>query len=268
MTELLYASKSFVPEYPLEEADVCFLGVPFDSTAGAVSNQRFGPLLIRQSLKNIITYLPERRKNPFRELKICDLGDLDVVFGDYEETAFRLKDTIKSILRINKKVFPVFMGGEHLMTLPIIESLKPKTVVQLDAHRDLVKREKEKYAHNTWAYYASNEGFNLVQIGARSWDEQEERHFKKFLVKEDLKKIKEPVYLTIDMDVFDPSYAAETGFHEPGGLSPSEVFRIIDRIFKKKVIGMDIMELSSKILNTPTSSLAARTILRALSNLI
>ncbi|HDI02841.1 MAG TPA: agmatinase, partial [Candidatus Aenigmarchaeota archaeon] len=142
------------------------------------------------------------------------------------------------------------------------------TVVQLDAHRDLVKREKEKYAHNTWAYYAINQGFKLVQIGARSWDEQEERHKRKFSITDSLKNVKEPVYLTIDMDVFDPSYAPETGFHEPGGLTPREVFKIIDRVFKKKVIGMDVMELSSKILNTPTSSLAARTILRALSNLV
>lgn len=267
MTDLLYTSKSFVPEYPLKDADVCFMGIPFDSTASFIANQRFGPILIRQSLKNIITYLPKKKKNPLKNLKICDLGDLDVTFGDYEETAFRIKDTIKSIKIVNKRVFPVFMGGEHLVTLPVVEALKPKTIVQLDAHMDMVKGDREKFAHNTWVYYALNQGFEIVQFGVRSWQEEEEKHHRKFKVKKDLKGIKGPVYLTIDMDVFDPSYAPDTGFQEPGGLSPDEVFKIIDKVFKHKVIGMDIMEIASDRFNNPTSSLAARTILRALSNL-
>lgn len=267
LTDLLFASKSFVPEYELKEADVCFLGIPFDSTASSVGNQRFGPVLVRQSLKNIITYLPHNKKNPFRDLKICDLGDIDVVFGDYEETAYRIKDTIESVRKINKKVFPVFIGGEHLVTLPIVEALKPRTIVQLDAHRDLVKGEEETYAHNTWAYFALNKGFKLVQLGARCWDEEEEKHHKKFKVAKNLRGIKGSVYLTIDMDVFDPSYAPDTGFHEPGGLSPGQVFKLIDQVFEKKVVGMDIMEIASNRFNTPTSSLAARTILRALGNL-
>lgn len=263
--ELLYASRSFVPEYPLKEANVCFLGIPFDSTASSVGNQRFGPALIRSSLKNIITYLPEKKKNPIRDLKICDLGDLDVVFGDYEETAFRIKDTIKSIMKANRKVFPVFMGGEHLVTLPVAETLRPKTIVQLDAHRDLVKG--SGFAHNTWAFFAANQGMKLVQLGARCWDEEEEKHCGTFGVEKDLKKVKGPVYLTVDMDVFDPSYAPDTGYQEPNGLSPEEVFGIIDKIFKKKVIGMDVMEIASDRFNNPTSSLAARVILRALGNM-
>ncbi|UCG95087.1 MAG: arginase family protein [archaeon] len=265
MTDLLFASKSFVPEYPLAEADVCFLGVPFDSTASSVGNQRFGPVLVRQALKNMITYMPGRKRNPFREKKVCDLGDVDVVFGDYGETARRIKDTVKSIRNANAGVFPVFIGGEHLATLPIVEALKPRTIVQLDAHRDLVSG--SGYAHNTWVYFAANRGFNLVQIGVRCWQEEEGRWCKKFRVKKDLKEIKDPVYITIDMDVFDPAYAPDTGFQEPGGLSPKDVFKIIDRVFMHKVVGMDVMEIASDRFNNPTSSLAARVILRALSNL-
>lgn len=265
--EMLFASRSFVPLFPLGEADVCFLGIPFDSTASSVGNQRFGPALIRSSLKNIITYLPDKRKNPLRDLKVCDLGDVDVTFGDYEETAFRIKDTIKSIMKANKKVFPVFMGGEHLATLPVVEALKPKTIVQLDAHRDLVSGDRDKYAHNTWAFFAANQGMKLVQLGARCWDEEEEKHCGKFGVEKDLKKAKGPVYLTIDMDVFDPAYAPDTGYQEPNGLSPAEVFKIIDKVFEKKVIGIDVMEIASDRFNNPTSSLAARTIMQALGNL-
>lgn len=263
--DLLYASKSFVPVFPLQDADICFLGIPFDSTAGAVSNQRFGPVLVREALKNIVTYVPEKKKNPLRDLKICDLGNVDVALGDYEETAFRIKDTIHSMRKANKKVFPVFIGGEHLATLPVVEALKPKTIVQLDAHMDLVK--SSGYAHNTWTYYAANQGFKIVQLGTRCWDENEEKTCKKFKIKKDLKKLEGPVYLTIDMDVFDPAYAPDTGYMEPNGMKPEQVFKIIDQVFKKKVIGMDIMEISSREINNPTASLAARVILRALSNL-
>ncbi|MCD6478027.1 MAG: arginase family protein [Candidatus Aenigmarchaeota archaeon] len=267
MTELLFTSKSFVPEYPLEEADVCFLGIPFDSTATAIGNQRFGPPTVRYALKNAISYVPERNKNPLKELKVCDVGDVDVAFGDYEETSFRIRDTIDSIFKINPKIFLVVIGGEHLITLPIVEALKPKTIVHLDAHRDLVSSDEEKFAHNTWAYFASNEGFRIVQIGVRSWEEVEEENRKKFKIMNNSKGLKGPIYLSIDMDVFDPAYAPDTGFKEPNGLSPREVFEIIDKVFEKKVIGMDVVEISSDRFNNPTSELAARTILRALSNL-
>jgi len=268
MTELLFTSKTFVPEFPLKEADVCFLGIPFDSTASAVGNQRFGPATVRYSLKNIISYIPEKRKNPLKDLKIYDAGDVDVAFGDFEETSYRIKDTINSILKANPNVFILTVGGEHLITLPVVEALKPKTIVHLDAHMDLVTGDKEKFAHNTWAYFASNEGFKIVQIGVRSWEEGEEENKKKFGIIDSIEKLKGPIYLTIDMDVFDPMYAPDTGFKEPNGLSPKEVFEIIDRIFEKKVIGMDIVEISSDKFNNQTSELASRVILRALSNLV
>ncbi|MCD6367714.1 MAG: arginase family protein [Candidatus Aenigmarchaeota archaeon] len=267
MTELLFTSKTFVPEFPLEEADVCFLGIPFDSTASAVGNQRFGPATIRYALKNMISYIPEKGKNPLKDLKICDVGDVDVVYGDFKETSFRIKDTTNSILKINPNVFLLAVGGEHLITLPLVEALKPSTIVQLDAHMDLVP--EERFAHNTWAYFAAKLGFRVVQIGVRSWEEYEEENKKKFEILDDLNNVKGPIYLTVDIDVFDPAYAPDTGFKEPNGLSPQEVFEIIDQVFKTgKVIGMDVVEISSKKFNNPTSELAARVILRALSNLL
>lgn len=266
--ELLYTSKTFVPEFSLKESDICFLGIPFDSTALAVGNQRFGPATVRYALKNVISYIPDKNKNPLKNLKVCDAGDIDVVYGDFEETSFRIKDTINSILKINPKVFLLTVGGEHLITLPVVEALKPKTIVQLDAHRDLVSGDKEKFAHNTWAYFAANLGFKIVQIGARSWEEIEEKNMVRFKIKDSIKNIEGPIYLTIDMDVFDPVYAPDTGFKEPNGLTPKEVFELIDSVFKSgKVIGMDVVEISSNKFNNPTSELAARTILRALSNL-
>lgn len=265
---MLYVNKSFVPEYPIKDADVCFLGIPFDSTALAVGNQRFGPASIRQCLKTINSYLPEKDISVFEKLKVCDIGDVDVVPGNYQLTSERVRDTIESVLKANKNVFFVSLGGEHLVTLPIVEALKPKTIVQLDAHMDLASEyQGNKFAHNTWAYHAAKTA-KLVQIGCRSWEKEEKENFDSLKVSKNLDDMEGSVYLTIDMDVFDPAYAPDTGFREPNGLSPNEVFELIDLVFRKKVVGMDIVEIASSQFNNQTSNLAARTILRALSNLI
>ncbi|MFP4116952.1 MAG: arginase family protein [Candidatus Aenigmatarchaeota archaeon] len=266
---MLYARNSFTTNYDLDEADVCFLGVSFDSTALAEGNQRFGPTLVREALKTKISYVPQKGNNPLKELKICDLGDLDWVPGSFEETSKRLKDTIKSIFEENEEVFPVFLGGEHLVSLPIVEELKPKTVVQLDAHLDRAEEyQGNEYAHNTWV--SKVEDVDFVQVGCRSYTEDQddgEDYMDLEKAKEKIRKAGEPVYLTVDMDVFDPRYAPDVGFPEENGLSPDQVFEILDEVFEKKVVGMDVCEVASKELNNRTAHLAAKTILRALSNL-
>ncbi len=266
---MLYVRDSFTSNYSLGEAEVCFLGVPFDSTALAEGNQRFGPTLIREALKTKISYMPQRGKNPFKELKISDLGDLDWVPGSYELTAERLKDTIESIFQTNEDVFPVFMGGEHLISLPIIEQLGPKTVVQLDAHLDRAENyQGNAYAHNTWSSKLG--GMDIVRVGCRSYTEDQESGEDFMNIEEKLKEIesvREPVYLTVDMDAFDPRYAPHVGFPEESGLEPGEVFQVVDKTFDKEVVGMDFCEVASKELNNRTAHLAAKTVLHSLSNL-
>jgi len=254
---VLYVSSSFVPTFPVEEADICFIGIPFDSTASAVGNQRFGPLHVRQALRNIHWNVPGRG-NPLKRLKICDLGDVEVVPESLEETSERVKDTIESVKRINSDIFFLFIGGDHSITLPIIRTLKPKSVVHLDAHADMWG---SNLSHSSWAMYAKKEGFDLHQFGVRAFSEKEKP------LKGNLKKLKEPVYVTVDMDVFDPSFAPDAGLLEPNGLAPQDVFGILDKVFRKRVIGMDIVEISSLQLNNPTAQLAARLILHVLSNL-
>ena len=266
---MLYVRESFSTSYDLEEADVCFLGVPFDSTALAEGNQRFGPVLIREALKTKISYVPQKGKNPFRELKICDLGDLDWVPGSYGITSERLKDTVDSIFQTNGDVFPVFLGGEHLISLPVIEQLEPKTVVQLDAHLDRADEyQGNEYAHNTWTSKLGDTDF--IRVGCRSYTEEQETQKNYMDIEEgkaEIENAEEPVYLTVDMDVFDPRYAPHVGFPEENGLSPEEVFELIDTVFEREVVGMDVCEVASKELNNRTAHLAARTVLRALTNL-
>ncbi len=259
---MLYASNTFVSyNYLLKEADVVFLGIPFASTsisAGSI----YGPLMVRESLKLMEDYVPEKKKNLFSSLKICDLGDIEIVPGSFELTVGRIKDTISDIKSENKKAFVICIGGEHSITLPVAEAIKPKTIIQLDAHSDTRKDYLGAHSHQAWAYHASKFA-KIVQIGVRTWNKEEMDFVKSggasaFSAEEFMKskiKIERPVHLTIDIDVFSPAFV-ETGLPE-GSLTPEEVTEILKKI---PCDSMDITEISDNRLPSKTGFLAAEMI--------
>lgn len=265
---MLYTSNSFVSyNYPLEEADIVFLGIPFASTS--ISRPSiFGPLMVRESMKLIEDFADNA--NLFEKMRICDPGDLEIVPGSYELTAKRIRETIQDIACTNKKAFIIFVGGEHSITLPITETLHPKTIVHLDAHADLRKDYLgNKYTHQTWAYHASKFA-KLIQIGIQtlSRDEKEfiknNKNIQAFGINEFMKKgikLEKPVHLTIDMDVFDPSYV-ETGLPE-GTAKPEEVLSVIKKI---DCDSLDIVEIADDKLPSKSGFLAAKLIRQVIAN--
>jgi len=258
---MLYLRKTFSYEYPLEEARVSLVGVPWDGTETGMP-VRFGPLFIREAIRNVPGFDITTKTNPFESLRFADLGDVEVVPGDWKRTREMIEDTVKHILKTNPETVPVFLGGEHLITLPVVELLaefhKGLTVVHLDAHRDLMPEWMgNRYSHITWAHHAvSNSFIRLFQFGARSWNKEEEPLIKK--VKDRLEEVEGKVYLTVDLDVLDPSYAPEVGTPEPGGMSPEELLRIVRRVSNMDIVGMDIVECASQRVGTQTALLAAR----------
>jgi len=256
---MIYLRNSFLGHnYSLEEANVCVVGIPFDSTSIS-HGSRFGPTAIREALKDIEGYDPRAGMDPFEKLKIADLGDVEIVPGSYKLTAERIADTVNWIRGRNPEAFILSLGGEHLVSLPIIETLKPETVVQFDAHADL--REdflKNKYSHADWAYYVAK-NFNLVQRGIRSYSKGEEELIRKLKKN----KISGSVYLTVDIDVFDPGIAPETGLPEPSGWSFEEFCKNLN-LLKGKLIGADIVEVAPKGFNSPTAFLAANVVKKIL----
>jgi agmatinase len=263
---MLYASNTFVPyNYPLNEADVVFLGIPFASTSIS-SHSIYGPVMVRESLKLIEDFIDG--KNIFDQLKVCDLGDIEVVPGSFELTAKRIKETIADIRSENKRIFPIFIGGEHSITLPIVESLRPKTVIHFDAHADIRKDYLEnKYTHQSWAYHASKIS-RLVQVGVTTHNREEQEFIKKNKIlnltpEQFLKnkaKFERPLHLTIDIDVFSAQYV-ETGLPE-GRMKPKEFFSILNKI---DCDSLDIVEISDNRLPSKTGFLAAEIIKRVLS---
>lgn len=263
---MLYTSKSFTVTHPLEEADVVFLGIPFDSTACSEGSQRYGPLTVRKALKHRISYQEDLERNPLKDLKIHDLGDLRVVPGDYRETEKRVKETIEEARQVNEDAFMVFLGGEHTISLGPVKTLELGTVVQLDAHKDLAKDVNgNEYTHSTWARRMPEE-VDLIQAGVREWTKEEGEVPVNEL--DALDNASEPIYLTVDIDVLDPAFAPDVGYPEPDGLTPGELDELLDRVFEKEVIGMDLCEVASKKINNRTSYLAGWVLVRALGRLI
>lgn len=256
---MLHTKRTFPFEYSLEEADVCLLGIPFDST-GIGFTTRHGPTLVREAIKNLIGYDPALKVNALAKLGFHDAGDIEVCPGSWEITAAAIADTVKELFKKNPKIFPVFLGGEHLITLGILEALpfKKISVLHFDAHADLKDEWMgNKFSHITWGRRAlamRNKDITITQIGIRAFDGDEADAMKR-LKKDDGKS---PVYITVDMDVFDPAVAPEVGTPEPLGMKPRDFFsRLEELCANRKVVGLDIVECGGVSLGSTTALLAA-----------
>ncbi len=263
---MMYVKKTFDYEYPLSEADVCIIGIPFSSTEIG-QPVKYGPVFIREAIKNLMGYNPQLKKNIFEQFKFHDVGDIEVIPGDWKKTEEVIKSTISDIFAENGNIFPIFLGGEHLITLATVNALqdirkKKMTIVDFDAHMDLLQEWLgEEYSHISWAFHAMRTGnFDMVQIGCRMYGKDEERNFKKFEISDKIKKIKNPVYLTIDLDVLDPSVAPEVGTQQANGMSFEELKKELMKLRGLNIVGMDVVECASREVETRTSHVAAEII--------
>ena len=239
------------------ESDVVIFGVPFDGTTSYRPGTRFGPSAIRQEIDGIETYSPYLDRD-LSDYKICDLGDMPMHFGGTEKALDKVRHEIRSILSDEKKT--VVIGGEHLISLPLIEAYIEKYpnlhVIQFDAHADLRDEfASEKLSHAT-VMRRIFEKLNgeLWQFGIRSGtrDEfafaDENTNINRFnlngIKKATYKIGSAPVYVTLDIDVLDPSIMPGTGTPEAGGINFVELMEGIKALCGLNIVGADIMELS------------------------
>jgi len=242
-----------------EEANIVIFGAPFDGTTTFRPGTRFGPQAIRNDFYGIESYSPLLNKD-LEDFKLYDAGDLVLPFGNTKNALNMIKEQVSDIL--NKGKFPFLLGGEHLVSLPAIESIYAKyenlRIIHLDAHTDL--RDDylgEKYSHSTvmrrvWDLVGDEK---IYQFGIRSgtkeefsWSELGHTYINKYdlygidTVIEQIKKY--PIYITIDLDVLDPSLFPGTGTPEAGGISYKELEKLFTSISQLNVVGADIVELS------------------------
>ena len=166
----------------------------------------------------------------------------------------------KELLKTNK--FLTFFGGEHSISIGIIKAFYEKyqniTILQLDAHADLrASYLGSKYNHACAVHDASHNA-NLVQIGIRSMDVCEKQYLNKekcFFaedmfqkndwIKKSINLMTDDVYISIDLDVFDPSIMPATGTPEPGGLDWNTTIKYLKKVFEQKnIVGFDIVEFA------------------------
>ena len=253
---MLYTTNTFIGyNNPVKEADVVFLGIPFSST-NLSSSSIYGPLMVRESLKLVDGNTT--KGNVFDRFKICDVGDVEIVAGSYELTAQRIRETIAEIRKNNPSAFLVVIGGEHLVTLPLVEALKPNSVVQLDAHGDTYPDYMGvTYSHATWAYHAARIA-PVHQIGVRHGDNVPGVAS---IHTSSLSSIVGPTHLTIDVDVFSPGLIGETGMYE-GVLAENDVLDVIGNL---SFSSMDVVEIADRTLPSKSGFLAAKLIVAALA---
>ena len=248
-------------EDSFEESKAVLFGAPFDGTTSFKPGARFAPNAMREDSWAIESYSPYLDKD-LEDLKLFDYGNLELPFGDKKNALRMIQKTVQEIIDSNK--VPIMIGGEHLVSLAPIKALSKKYddlhVIHFDAHTDL--REDylgESLSHATVLrriYDQVGDG-KINQFCIRSGLKEEfewakkHTHLEKFTyntLESCVRRLKNKhVYITIDLDVLDPSVMPGTGTPEPGGIDFHQMLDIINILSKlENVVGMDVVELSPK----------------------
>mgnify|MGYP001028480613 CR=1 FL=1 len=256
----------------LKNADVVIIGFPYDRTSSFIPGSRFGPRYIRMCTENIEWFSPYQN----RSLESVKIADLD----DYEfETDDQLKEMEEKTFELYKKGKKViFLGGEHTISFPIVKGInrvvKRFSIIHFDAHADLRENyHGERYSHAAAMRRAGDIiGLNnIYQFGIRSGTKEEFFlkknlfRFSAFLpLKKVIHKIPDPLYVTIDLDVIDPSQMPAVATPEPNGITIKELIDSLLLLKNRKIIGADIVEYNPLATSPYASGSAAAVILREL----
>lgn len=256
-----------------DSSDVVMLGMPFDGTVSYRSGSRFAPEVIRLASWGLETYSPYFDKD-LEEVNFHDAGDLELPLGNTLKSLQLIKENVKAIYHDKKKFFGI--GGEHLVTLPAIQAASEFyeniVVVHFDAHTDFRKEYLgEEMSHSAVMYHIGKIiGFeNIKQIGIRSGTKEEFDLMKKFNTRlnfpEQLSQLKNKnVFVTVDLDVLDPSTMPGTGTPEAGGLTFNELIDWFKKLKGLNIIGADVVELAPDYDASGVSTAVAAKVIREL----
>ncbi len=267
-------------EADFESCDIVMFGAPYDSTTSFRPGARFASAAIRHESFGIETYSPYQDKD-LLDYKIFDSGDIELPFGNQQESLNLLKERAKIILDAGK--LPFMIGGEHLVSYaPISEVFKKYPdlhIIQFDAHADL----RDDYLGNKLSHacvmrrsYELVSDAHIHQFCIRSGEREEfmfakehtDMHKFNFDGLNELcdKLIKDntPVYLTIDLDCLDSGIFPGTGTPEAGGVSFNELLNAMIKVGKCNVVGADVNELAPNLDTSGMSTAVACKVVREL----
>lgn len=264
---------------PYAKADTVLFGAPYDSTTSFRPGTRFGPNAMRAESFGIETYSMLQDKDLMDDSRTFDAGDIELPFGAPAPALKLIEKKARKILRDGKR--PFLLGGEHLVTLPVVKATLEKypdlAILHFDAHADL----REDYLGNPLSHACVlrrchdlvGDG-RIFQFGIRSGTREERRFMTDGHVTTELfsdttldavvKGLKRrPIYLTIDMDVLDPSEFPGTGTQEAGGFSYDQLVADLRLICRElKVVAIDNVELNPGLDPTGRSTALACKFLR------
>ena len=256
-----------------ENSRVVLVTVPYDGTSTWGKGADKGPELFLDASENMELYDIETDSEPYLQgvYRAGEVAEKSSPERMVEEVYKKTKELIKD----RNKLFTL-IGGEHSVSIGSIRAVGEEyhnlTVLQLDAHTDLRPEFHGSKNNHACAVFEANQKHKLVQVGIRSMDIEEKQYlpYKRVFfahniaknphwIEDVLDKVSGDVYITIDLDAFDPSIAPSTGTPEPGGLEWYPTLKLLRKVFKKcNVVAFDIVELMDSPNAKPTAFLAAK----------
>jgi agmatinase len=277
MTITNFGGEEVIFDY--DESQIIIIPVPYDATSTYIRGADKGPAAILEASPALEFYDTETRSEAFRK-GIFTL--LPVVAGpDPVELTEAVYKTVAGIFAEER--FPVVIGGNHTVSIGAFraaaEAFHGLTILQLDAHSDLRPVYEGSPLNHACAAARAKEYAPLVQVGIRSMSAEElpfadpkrifyahELWADKSLYTKALRLLTENVYITIDLDVFDPSIMPSTGTPEPGGPDYRELMSFLREVMgKRNVIGFDVVELCPSASSRTPDFVAAKIIYQLLS---
>jgi agmatinase len=259
--------------------------VPLERTTTYMTGTRNGPAAILAASRNMELYDEELGSEPYLDFGIATLPAIDTQEGTLEHVMEELRAAERALLADGK--LPVALGGEHSLTGPLVaaafEKFPDLTVLQIDAHADL----REAYQDNPLSHASvmrrAVELCPAVEVGIRSLSVEEAEalpslpvriYWAKDIARQSVESwapsvladLSEHVYLTVDLDGFDPAYLPATGTPEPGGLDWYQVTGLIRAVAAKRtIVAADVVELLPQPGDHASDFLAAKLVYKIMS---
>jgi len=274
----LYNTAVFIGcEADYDDSEIVLFGAPFDGTCSYRPGSRFASSRIRPDSYGLETYSHFLRKD-IADRAIHDAGDLELPFGDTVKALSAIEEYAETVFTDGKK--PLMIGGEHLVTLPVIQAAARKYpnlhIIHFDAHTDLredymgVSLSHATVIRKAWDILGDD---RISQFGIRSGTREEFEWAESghtLMCAFDCSRLSEaiaaigdaPVYLTIDVDVLDPSLLPGTGTPEPGGITFREMMDAIKKMEGLNFVGADVVELAPDYDHTGVSTAVVSKLIR------
>jgi agmatinase len=251
-------------------------GVPYDGTTSFRPGTRFGPAAIREVSSGLESYCPQLDRD-LEDLAFADLGAVAIPFGNPEPVVAAVERATEAVLGLG--LAPLMLGGEHSISSGAVAAVARRhpdlVLVQLDAHADLRQdwlgsRHSHACAMRRCLEVLPSGCLRQIAIRSGTRAEFEELRSGDRLVPigrmaEALRELRgRPIYLTVDLDWFDPAVMPGTGTPEPGGFLWGDFATLVEELRQHRLVAADVVELAPQLDPTGISSVLAAKVVRSL----